>query len=545
MCKKFTPDELNKMDHKTKDGVIYQMQDRLDQLERNYENLMEQVRLANQQRFGRHTEKLEDISGQLSFFNEAEANCDETIPEPTVKEVIASAGKAPRKPKKKDQREEDLRDFPREEIPHDIPEQELNEAFGEGNWKRMPDEVFWQLRFEPAKWTAEKHIIKVYVGTDGVHQDEFLRGDHPGTLFRGSIATPSLEAAIINAKYVNSNPLDRISRDFEANGLNLSKQTMSNWTVWTAERYLSPVYERMKKCQLEAHVNQSDETPVEVIHDDRPAGSKSYMWVHITGELSPVPPVIVYEYQKTRHNDHPKAYYRDFSGVLVTDGLEQYHKLGKDLEGITNANCMAHARRHFANAVKAIGKSNPEAIKGSVAYQALVRIGAIYDLEGGLKDLTPEKRLKERQTSIKPLVEEFFAWIRKVQADRTVLPKGETAKGIAYCLNQEEYLRFFLSDGEVPIDNLASERALRTFTIGRKNWMTINTVRGAQASAMIYSITETARANGLNVYYYVKHLLEGLLEIELADGSIDEKELEQLMPWSKELPAECYSKRRK
>lgn len=258
-----------------------------------------------------------------------------------------------------------------------------------------------------------------------------------------------------------------------------------------------------------------------------------------------MPPVIVYEYQKTRHSDHPKAYYRDFSGVLVTDGLEQYHKLGRDLEGITNANCMAHARRHFANAVKAIGKSNPEAIKGSIAYQALVRIGAIYDLEGGLKDLTPEKRLKERQTSIKPLVEEFFAWIRKVQADRTVLPKGETAKGIAYCLNQEEYLRVFLSDGEVPIDNLSSERALRTFTIGRKNWMTINTVRGAQASAMIYSITETACANGLNVYYYVKHLLEGLLEIELADGSIDEKELEQLMPWSKELPAECYSKRRK
>ncbi len=545
MCKKFTPDELNKMDHKTKDGVIYQMQDRLDQLEQNYENLMEQVRLANQQRFGRHTEKLEDISGQLSFFNEAEANCDETIPEPTVKEVIASAGKAPRKPKKKGQREEDLRDFPQEEIPHDIPEQELNEAFGEGNWKRMPDEVFWQLRFEPAKWTAEKHIIKVYVGTNGAHQDEFLRGDHPETLFRGSIATPSLEAAIINAKYVNSNPLDRISRDFEANGLNLSKQTMSNWTVWTAERYLSPVYEQMKKRQLKAHVNQSDETPVEVIHDDRPAGSKSYMWVHITGELSPVPPVIVYEYQKTRHSDHPKAYYRDFSGVLVTDGLEQYHKLERDLEGITNANCMAHARRHFANAVKAIGKSNPEAIRASVAYQALVRIGAIYDLEGGLKDVTPEKRLKERQTSIKPLVDEFFAWIRKVQTDRTVLPKGETAKGIAYCLNQEEYLKVFLSDGEVPIDNLASERALRTFTIGRKNWMTINTVRGAQASAMIYSITETARANGLNVYHYVKHLLEGLLEIELADGSIDEKELEQLMPWSKELPAECYSKRRK
>lgn len=249
---------------------------------------------------------------------------------------------------------------------------------------------------------------------------------------------------------------------------------------WTAERYLLPVYERMKKRQLEAHVNQSDETPVEVIHDGRPAGNKSYMWVHITGELSPVPPIIVYEYQKTRHSDHPKEYYKDYSGVLVTDGLEQYHKLERDLEGVKNANCMAHARRHFANAVKAIGKSNPEAIQASVAYQALVRIGAIYDLEGGLKNLSVQERLKERQVSIKPLVEEFFDWVRKIQTDQTVLPKGETA-----------------------------------------------------------------RANGLNVYYYIKHLLTELLNGIRTDGSIDEKELEQLMPWSKNLPPECYSKRRK
>ena len=117
----------------------------------------------------------------------------------------------------------------------------------------MPDEIFWQLRFEPAKWIAEKHIVKVYVGTDGLHQDEFLRGDHPATLFRGSIATPSLEAAIINTKYVNCNPLDRISREFQTNGLNLSKQTMSNWTVWSAERYFLPVYNLMKQQQLAAH----------------------------------------------------------------------------------------------------------------------------------------------------------------------------------------------------------------------------------------------------------------------------------------------------
>ena len=545
MCKRFTPEELNTMDNATKDSVIYQMQDRLDKLEHDYENLMEQVRLANQQRFGRRTEKLDEIAGQLSFFNEAEANYNESAEEPCVEEVIASAVKPPRKTKKKGQREEDLRDFPQEEYPHDVSPKELDDIFGAGNWKSMPDEIFWQLRFEPAKWIAEKHIVKVYVGTDGLHQDEFLRGDHPATLFKGSIATPSLEAAIINAKYVNSNPLERIAYNFQANGLNLSKQTMSNWTVWSAERYFLPMYELMKKKQLEAHVNQCDETPLEVIHDGRPAGSKSYMWVHITGELSPVPKLIVYEYQKTRHSDHPKQYYKDFNGVLMTDGLSQYHKIANELEGLENANCFAHARRHFANAIKAIGKGNPEAVKSSVAYKALVRIGAIYDLENGLKNLSPEERLKERQSSIKPLVEEYFAWVKEILADHKIIPKGETAKGLQYSVNQEKYLKVFLTDGEVPIDDSACERALRNFTIGRKNWVTINTVRGAQASAIIYSLTETARANQLNVYYYIKHLLTELPQLIDKNGNIEQSMLEPLMPWSQTLPADCYSKRRK
>ena len=544
MCQKYTPDELNSMDHDAKNEVICQMQDRLDKLEHDYENLIEQIRLADQQRYGRHTESLDAITGQLSFFNEAEACYDAQHPEPAVDEVIEDALKKPRKPKKKGQREEDLKDFPQEEIPHDVSKEKLIHTFGEGNYKSMPDEICWQLRFEPAKWIAEKHIIKVYVGTDGLHQDEFLRGDHPGTLFRGSIATASLETAVINAKYVNSNPLDRVSRDFKANGLNLSKQTMSNWTVWSAERYFQPVYDLMKAQQLKVHVNQCDETPLEVIHDGRPAGSKSYMWVHLTGELSDVPPIVVYEYQKTRHSSHPKEYYKNFNGILMTDGLEQYHKLAREQEGITNANCFAHARRHFANAIKAMGKGNAGAVKSSAAYKALVRIGAIYDLENALKNLPPQERLKERQASIRPLVEEYFAWVKDTFRQGKILPKSETAKGLAYSINQEEYLKVFLVDGEVPIDNSASERALRNFTIGRKNWMTINTVRGAQASAIIYSITETARANSLNVYYYIKHLLTELPLLVNKNGNIEQPVLEPLMPWSRTLPADCYSKRR-
>lgn len=545
MCQKFTADELNTMDHKTKNDVIYQMQDRLDKLEHDYENLMEQIRLANQQRFGRHTEKLDEIAGQMSLFNEVEAYFDAQSPEPTIDEVVGAALKPVRKSKKQGQKEEDLKDLPQEVIPHDVSTEELNALFGEGNYKSMPDEICWQLRFEPAKWIAEKHVIKVYVGTDGLHQDEFLRGDHPNTLYRGSIATPSLLAGIINSKYVNSSPLDRTAREFQVNGMNLSKQTMSNWVIWSAERYFQPIYDLMIRTQLQAHVNQSDETPVEVIHDDRPAGSKSYMWVHLTGELSPVPKIIVYEYQKTRHSDHPKEYYKEFKGILMTDGLEQYHKLSRESKGLINANCFVHARRHFVNAIKAMGSGNAEAVKASVAYKALVRIGAIYDLESALKGLSPEERLKERQSSIRPLVEEYFAWVKDVFQKGLVLAKSETAKGLAYSINQEEYLKVFLTDGEVPIDNSASERALRNFTIGRKNWVTINTVRGAQASAIIYSITETARANGLNVYYYIKYLLEQLVSLTDEQGNIEQSRLEPLIPWSKTLPADCYSKRRK
>ena len=231
------------------------MQDRLDKLEHDYENLMEQIRPANQERFGRHTEKLTEIAGQLSFFNEAEACYDENANEPAMEEAVNEALQKPRKPKKKGQREEDLKEFPQEIIPHDVSEDRLISTLGEGNYKSMPDKICWQLRFEPSKWIAEKHVIKVYVGIDGLHQDEFLRGDHPKVLFRGSIATPSLEAAIINARSANSNPLDRISRDFQT------------------------------RTQLQAHVNQCDETPVDVIHDGRPAGSTSYMWVHLNGGI--------------------------------------------------------------------------------------------------------------------------------------------------------------------------------------------------------------------------------------------------------------------
>ena len=187
-------------------------------------------------------------------------------------------------------------------------------------------------------------------------------------------------------------------------------------------------------------------------------------------------------------------------------------------------------------------KDNPELAKQSIAYQALLRIRSIYKLEGTLKDLSPEERLKERQANIKPLVDEYFAWVKTVL--NTMHPKGKTASVLNYSINQEKLLRVFLEDGEVPIDNSASERAIRTFCVGKKNWLFFDSIRGADSGAAIYSITETAKLNDLRPYKYLEYLLTELPKLCDDKGNIDITKLDPLMPWATELPDECRKPRR-
>lgn len=542
MSRKHTPDELNTMSREELVAIILSMQGQMDALNENIEKLIEQVRLANQHRFGRHTETLSSIEGQLSFFDEADAMYNAAVPEPKADDVIPPK---PKKKKTKGQRETGLKDFPEEIIPvHTVPAEALDNFYGRGCWRQLPSETYKRLRHEPESWTVEVHTVDVFVGTGGDHQDEFLRGDRPKDLFRGSIATPSLLASILNVKYVNSAPLNRIEQEFSRNGVNLSRQTMANWIINSSRRYFEPLVKRMRQELLELPVTQSDETPTQVIHDDRAAGSKSYMWVHRSGEFFKEKPIVIYEYQKGRNHELPLAFYQDYKGILVTDSLEQYHLIEKKLPGLTNANCWAHARRDYADAIKAADKPDPDAVRRSVAYQALSRISQIYKLEGALKNLPPEERLRERQGSIKPLVEEYFAWVKKQLEDGTVPPKSKTADGLRYSVNQEKYLKVFLTDGNVPIDNSASERSIRTFCIGKKNWMFHDSVIGAQASAAIYSISETAKLNNLRPYYYFKYLLTELPQLCDDDGNINPAGLDHLLPWAEELPDECRKPRR-
>lgn len=537
---KHTLNELNNLSREELITIVLSMQGQHDALNENIEKLIEQVRIANSYRFGRHTETMKSINGQLSFFDEAEAFYDVSVKEPSAEEVLPV-----RKKKAKGQRELNLKEFPEEIIPpYSVSEESLDDFYGRGNWRRMPDEVYKRLRHEPESWTVEVHTVEVYVGTNGDHQDEFMRGSRPKDLLRNSIVTPSLIASILNVKYVNSSALHRIEQEFERNGVNISRQTMSNWIIKCADRYFTPFVERMKQELLTLHVTQSDETPTQVISDSDRPNSKCYMWVHRSGEFYRERPIVIYEYQKGRDHQKPLDFYRDYKGILVTDSLQQYHLVDKKLPDVTNANCWAHARRAFADAVKAMDKKNPQMVRQSVAYRALQKISEFYNTDTELKELSSQERLQKRQEEIRPLVEEFFAWTKEQVEQCTVPPKTKTGQGLNYLINQEAYLKVFLTDGDVPIDNSASERAIRTFCIGKKNWMIHNTANGASASAMVYSISETAKLNNLRPYYYFKYILTELPKLCDEQGTINPADLDHLMPWAEDLPDECRKPRR-
>lgn len=255
------------------------------------------------------------------------------------------------------------------------------------------------------------------------------------------------------------------------------------------------------------------------------------MWVYRTGKLYRSPPIIIYEYQRTRNASHPREFLKDYAGTCVTDGYQVYHTLEREREDLRIAGCWSHARRKFADVIKAAGKNKG---KGTLAYDALKQIGMIYKIEATLTELTDEERCHRRQLSVKPLVEAYFSWVRENQAK--VLPKSETGKGFSYSLNQEKYLKVFLDDGRVPADNNACEQAIRGFCIGRANWHLIDTATGAKASAIIYSITETAKANDLKPYNYLNYLLT---EIPKHQEDKNRDFLNELMPWSESLPPDC------
>ena len=536
MDREYSAEELN---HLSKDALIVlflSMQDQMKQLNMNMEKILEQIAVSNNHRFGRSTEKLEVTEGQLNFsdiLNEAESYVDvHYYPEPDMEEVLRETPE-PKKKKAKGTRENDLQGLPTRVTHHELPVEKLKELFGE-HWKELPEEVYKRLHYQPAVYTVEEHHVHVYAGSDN---ETIVKADRPDDLLRNSIATPTLVASIMNAKYINAVPLYRQEQEYKRNGLHIRRQSMANWVIRCSEDYLGLLYDRLHRELYQYHVLQADETPVRVAKDGRAAGSKSFMWVYRTGKMYTDTPIILYEFQKTRNSEHPRKFLKDFEGVVVCDGYSAYHKLDKEQDNIRFAGCWAHARRKFSESLKAL--KNKAHARQTVSYMALEQIALIYKRDNELSKLTAEERAEKRNLVVRPLVESFFEWAKETLDTLEISPKSKTAEGLNYCVNQEKYLKVFLEDGEVPMDNNATEGALRGFCIGKHNWRVIDSIDGAKASAVIYSIGETAKANGLNPYEYYEYLLSEIPK-HMEDKNLEF--LDALLPWSPTLPERCHMK---
>ena len=535
MAFKYTEEQLNKLDKELLVQLFLGLQDQMEGLTRQTQALndkmqlmMEQLVLSKKSRFGRSSEKMAgpgqirfmEVDGEIVFFNEAEAVCDLDAPEPDSLEL-----QQPKKKKQAGKREADLAGLPVRRIDHYLSEKELAAEFGEKGWKQLPDAISRCYRFVPAKVEVEEHHVGVYSSkTD----DRMVKAPHPKKLLPGSLVSPSLAAAVLNGKYVNAVPLYRLEKEFERYGLAITRQNMANWVIRLGESCFGPLYDYLHTLLYRYPVIQADETPVLVNKDGRPAGSKSWMWVYRSGCLYQKEQVILYEYQKTRNASHPRKFLKDYKGICVTDGYQVYHTLEKEKEDLKIAGCWVHCRRKFEEALEVIPK---ELRKQSVLDLLMNQIRAIYREEGKLSGFSADERVEKRQLVVKPLVDAFFAYVK--QNSGRVPKSGKAREAFTYALNQEPYLRVFLENGNVPMDNNASERAIRGFCIGKKNWEMIDTVHGASASAIIYSISETAKANGLKPYEYFEYLLT---EIPKHQDESSTDFLADLLPWSEKLP---------
>ena len=542
---KLTEEQLNQIPKDVLVTMYLQLSDTMkqvaeqnNQLLRQVTSLEEKINILTQRYFGRKTEKASEIDGlQLTFdfyekhaLNEAEhildsANAEKIEPDPSQS--------VRKRTKRKGKRQSDLQYLETVIDEHTISEEMLNEYFPRG-YDVLPHNTYYTVEFVPAKFVEHEHHAFKYAGKHG----EGIRvADAPEKLLPNSILTPSLAAGIFCCKYVNALPLSRQAEDFERVDMNISRQTLANWMIRISDRYLQLVYRRMHQQMLESRLIHCDETPFKLIAPDRAPNSKAYMWVYHTTEAygsHPTLPLRIPGWEKQRYTKRiPEKLQRQFS--LPMDIRYITSLPVNDRMNFSVAGCWAHCKRRFDDVLKALKTSNP---KGAISAEAHKRIAAIYHVDNMCKTSTPEERLDNRQRSVKPLVDEFFSWLKSI--DLTLLDKSGSLYGaINYALNQEPYLRAFLDDPIIPLDNNDAERSIRKFCVGKHSWHIIGSRRGARASAILYSIAETSKANGLKPYEYFKYLLEQMLA-HLDDKPADY--IDDLLPWSEKVPEYCRLK---
>lgn len=355
-----------------------------------------------------------------------------------------------------------------------------------------------RLIIEPAKYTLKVDIYYVYACKncpDNGNNVTFLEPKRVPSVIPGSPASPEAIAYIALQKFVMGAPLYRQEQDFMRQGLELSRQTMSNWLLYSAEHWLKPLYQKMHELLLEEEILHADETTVQVLQEPgRSPQSKSYMWVYRTGACSKRS-LVLYKYEPGRRKEFAEDFLQGFKGYLHTDGYEAYHSLGQD---IVNVGCLAHARRYFHDALKA-SKGN----MNQTAAKAMGYFTQIFKWEKALASLDPEERYQQRLEKEKPVLDALFAWAEKLN----VMPRSILGKAFGYLLHQKKYLYNYLLDGRLEATNNKAERSIKPFVISRKNFLFANTPKGADGSSIFFSMIETAKENQLDPYRYLVHVL--------------------------------------
>jgi len=475
------------------------------QLEQRYHQLLEQFRLAQQKRFGKSSET---HSGQSELFNEAEQLCerDNSDSHNTNKELANASRKKPT-------RTALPTDLPRETVIHDIPEHEKSCDYCGNDLHKMGEEKREQLEFIPASIKVIEHIRLKYSCRHCEQQDTKVSikiAPVPPSPIPKGIATATLLSQIITSKYQYSLPLYRQESLFNQWGIKLSRQTMAQWMLQCADLFI-PLYARLHEILLQRPALQADETPLKVLNVDK---VHCYMWLYCSGGDSPddsaeknkPPNIVLYDYQDSRAAQCAKDFLMGYDGYEHTNA--------------TLVGCFARARRKFVEAKQSQVKG-----KSGRADWALSHIQKLYRIEIELKNKTSDEKYKIRQLQSLPLLKEFKAWLDK--SAYHVLPKSAVGKAISYCLNQWSKLTCYVEEGYLNIDNNRAERAIKPFVIGRKNWLFSNTENGAKASAMLYSIVETAKANNLIPFDYIQHCLE---QLALKPDNVD-----FMLPWNVEI----------
>lgn len=523
---------MKNIDYKAENELLKQqntvLQNEIEELKKVVELLREQVLLARHKRFGASSEQ--SNTGQLTLFdgdvfNETEEENDTSIPEPELEEITYKRNK------RKGKREQDFSGFPIERIEYDIPENErVCPDCGDEMHECGHDVVRKELKTIPKQFTVVEHVQKVY-SCKHCEQNNIetpmLKAKTPKPLISGSgIASASLVADIVNNKFALSLPLYRQEKEMKNNGVNLSRQTMANWLIYINAHYLK-CFLTLLMLKLLAHdVLHADETTVQVLHEDgKKAQSKSYMWVTRTSGESKTP-IILFKYSPNRSADNPEEIFENYSGYLHTDGYQAY----RGIDGVTIVGCFAHVRRYYFDALKSLP---PDIQQSSPANKGVRYCDALFAIERkyGEEKLTFDERKEQRELRSKPLAEEFFAWA-EAEVAKCVNKKSAFGTALGYTVNQKPYLMNFLLDGRLEISNNRAENAVRPFTIGRKNWLFCNTPNGADTSAAFYSIIETAKANGLKPYEYLRFLFERM-------PNLTPERYDELLPWSSEIPNIC------